>query len=99
MQLPPQPDREKYPTYQTRQCKSFDKLLAWARQYNACFKYEGVVNSEGFPTKDPFEHFHYCPPESPYLPLMTEFFKQRGKGLNLSKAYEIAMGAVEENNF
>ena len=66
MQLPPPPYREKYADYQTRQCKSWDKLMDWARQYNACYQNENIKDYNGVATDDGFEHFKYCPQGSPY---------------------------------
>ena len=75
MQLPPQPYRQKYAEYQNRQCKSWDKLMTWARQHNACYQNENIVDADGFPSEDAFEHFKYCPQGSPHSPLVEKFFR------------------------
>lgn len=89
MQLPPEPYRQKYAKYQTRQCRSFDKLTEWARQYNACYQNENVVDANGNPTEDPFENFKYCPEGSPYKPLMEKFFRQKAAGIDAIEAYDM----------
>ena len=88
MQLPPQPYRKKYADYQTRHCKSWDKLMDWARQYNACYQNENIKDSNGVPTDDAFEHFKYCPQGSPHIPQMEKFFAQKAQGINATQAYD-----------
>jgi hypothetical protein len=43
---------------QTRQCRSWDKLEAWARDHTACYRDIGR-DVEGFPM---IEKFKFCPP-------------------------------------
>ena len=62
-------------------------MMAWARKYNACYKNENIQDMYGNPTKEPFEHFKYCPEGSPYKALMEKFFEQRAQGINATEAY------------
>jgi len=55
---------------QTRQCRDWSKLESFAKQNNACYRY-------GDPTwdkKSQYERFMFCPTDSPYLPVVREFF-------------------------
>ena len=45
---------------QTRQCRSWEKLEEWAKQYNSC--YGGVSGNPG----PLIEVYKYCPKGSPY---------------------------------
>ncbi len=41
-----------------------------------------------FPSEDAFEHFKYCPQESPHSPLVERFFAQKAQGVKATKAYD-----------
>lgn len=56
--------------------------MEWARQYNACYQNENILDSSGVPTEDPFEHFKYCPDNSPFTPVMEQWFEQRAQGFD-----------------
>jgi hypothetical protein len=66
--------------------------MTWARQYNACYKKDNIVDMNGLPTYDAFEHFKYCPEGSPYTLTMEKFFAQRSQGMNATEAHEILHG-------
>ena len=61
---------------QTRQCRDWDKLIAWTQdpQRHACFRmlsdYRKVPHS--------LEQFAYCDKESPYFPIAEEYFAEHG---------------------
>ena len=61
--------------------------MTWARQFNACYKNENITDANGIASDDPFEHFKYCPENSPHTPLMEKFFEQRARGINATEAY------------
>ncbi len=45
---------------QTRQCRSWEKLEEWAKQYNSCY------GGDSFNPQPLIEHYKYCPKGSPY---------------------------------
>ena len=60
---------------QIRLCRDWNKLLAWSMQpkQNACHKfddYREVTNT--------LELFAFCPPDSPYYPVMESYFQIHG---------------------
>lgn len=55
---------------QVRQCRSWDKLEEWARQYNACFRYINQTSA----TLDEIQRFLYCPEGSPYRKEVAKVF-------------------------
>ncbi|RDL32062.1 uncharacterized protein BP5553_09464 [Venustampulla echinocandica] len=75
-QLPPQPYRENYAKFQTRQCKDWQALLRWAEERGACFQYD-VLDADGKPVEDIFEHYRFCPEGSPYIPAMESYFERK----------------------
>jgi len=77
-QLPPQPYRQKYARVQTRQCKSWQGLLDWAEEHNACFQND-VYDENGEPVKNEFEKYRFCPEGSPYTPVMESYFERHSK--------------------
>ena len=66
--------------------KSWNKLMEWARQYNAYYQNENIKDDNGDPTEDAFEHFKYCPQGSPHISLVEKFFAQKAQGINATKA-------------
>ena len=57
---------------QYRQCRSWDKLEVWAKQYNACYRY---VNQTATVEELPqIERFVYCPEGSPYIKEVEKVF-------------------------
>ena len=67
----PYPDKTEHPGSdgQVLMCRSWDKLEAWAEDYNACFAY---VNQTADISH--YERFKYCPKGSPYSDKVKEIF-------------------------
>ena len=60
---------------QQRKCRSWDKLEAWAKQFNSCYRY---VNESAGPEVLPrIERFIYCPEDSPYTAEVEKVFGPR----------------------
>ena len=77
-QVPPQPYRQKYAKSQTRQCRSWQKLLEWSNDHDACYKYDNVTNADGEPTDtNQLEHYRFCREGSPYIPVMEKYFDRQ----------------------
>ena len=61
---------------QTVMCRDYSKLVQWvyAPERNACHKalsdYRSITHS--------IERYAYCPKDSPYFPVMTRYFQQKG---------------------
>ena len=55
---------------QTRMCRSWDGLDAWAREQTACFAYVNETQGVGAV----LDRFRYCPRDSPLLAPMREYF-------------------------
>ncbi|MCJ1478395.1 hypothetical protein MMC13_007075 [Lambiella insularis] len=66
---------------QKRLCRDWNKLLEFARDHNACYRY---ISAEA-DTWDQFERFKFCPKGSPYWPKVEEHF---GKGGDWEPEYE-----------
>ena len=77
-QLPPEPYRQKYAQFQSRQCKDWDQLLRWAKQHNSCFQYDNVTDAQGHPTDNQIDHYKFCPEDSPFKPVMERYFEGKG---------------------
>ena len=60
---------------QSRQCRDWGKLEAWAREHNSCYRYGDFVVEDKIPSQ--LGRFKYCPSDSPYLPAVRKHF---GKG-------------------
>lgn len=57
---------------QYRQCRSWDKLETWAKQYNSCYRY---INETETPDQFPqIQRFVWCPEGSPYRAQVEELF-------------------------
>lgn len=54
---------------QVRQCRSWDKLEEWARQYNSCYR---SVNQTS--DIEQIQRFLYCPKGSPYRKEVAKVF-------------------------
>ncbi|KAH8660812.1 hypothetical protein BGZ60DRAFT_381676, partial [Tricladium varicosporioides] len=75
-ELPPAPYREKYARFQSRQCKDWGALLKWSEENSACYHYT-VMGEDGRPkAAHPFEHYQFCPKDSPFTPTMEQYFKE-----------------------
>ncbi|PQE26543.1 Tat pathway signal sequence protein [Rutstroemia sp. NJR-2017a BBW] len=59
--------------HQERQCRDWNKLEAWAKENTACYRY----GDPSWNDKSQYERVKFCPDDSPYLPIIREFF---GKG-------------------
>ncbi|KAK4691232.1 hypothetical protein P7C71_g5720, partial [Lecanoromycetidae sp. Uapishka_2] len=55
---------------QTRQCRDFGALQAWAQDRTACYKFTHYND----PTWSRTDRLQYCPHDSPYLPRIREHF-------------------------
>ena len=66
-----EPWPENHPV-QSRMCRSWDKLTAWARPLTACYKY---INEEA-KHLDSLERYKFCEPGSPYLPKVRAYWKE-----------------------
>lgn len=60
---------------QSRQCRDWGKLEAWARTHHSCYRYGDFVVEDKLPSQ--LGRFKYCPRDSPYLPAVRKYF---GKG-------------------
>lgn len=57
---------------QYRQCRSWDELSAWAKQYPACYRY---INETQTPQEFPqIQRFVWCPEGSPYRAEVEKLF-------------------------
>lgn len=54
---------------QVRQCRSWDKLEEWARQYNSCYRFVNQTSDI-----DRIQRFLYCPEGSPYRKEVAKVF-------------------------
>ena len=77
-ELPAEGYRDRYDKFQTRTCKSWDGLLEWADQYNACYKNDNVTDASGNELENVIEYYTYCPKNSPYKEAMIEHFREEG---------------------
>lgn len=66
------------PRGQSRVCKDWDALVDWAQEHNACYQHI-TDDEEGFAEEhDEIERYAACPPTSPYLHKMQEYFGSTG---------------------
>ena len=55
---------------QIRMCRDFNKLDAWAKEHDGCYKYVEPGNED----ISNLERFKYCRKGSKYLPKVREYF-------------------------
>ncbi|KAH8705818.1 hypothetical protein BGW36DRAFT_354212 [Talaromyces proteolyticus] len=53
-----------------RQCRDWSKLDRWAKENTACYGYDNEAADDSGGIK----HYKYCPRDSPYAPVMREYF-------------------------
>ncbi|KAF1832568.1 hypothetical protein BDW02DRAFT_423229 [Decorospora gaudefroyi] len=60
---------------QIRQCRDWDKLIAWARRpdQHACYEFDDYREAT-----NTLENFAFCPPDSPYRDFQQAYFKYHG---------------------
>jgi len=87
-QLPPEPYRKNYAKFQTRQCKNWEGLVDWAQERSSCFHYN-VLDDNGEPVKNQFEHYRFCPEGSPYTQVMERYFERKAAKEAQKKAMEV----------
>ena len=59
---------------QMRMCRDWDKLEAWAKQYNSCWNYVDEAHDH----QNELERYIYCPPESPYFARSQRWAQKHG---------------------
>ena len=61
---------------QVMQCRDWSQLVAWSRypDQNACFE----LFSDYRPVAHRLEQYAHCPEDSPYYPVMKEYFERHG---------------------
>jgi hypothetical protein len=67
----------------TRQCRDWDKLLAWATRpdQHACYEFDDYREAT-----NTLELFAFCPPNSPYREFQQAYFEYHGH----KDAYELS---------
>lgn len=69
------------PRGQSRTCKDWDALVAWADDHNACYQHISD-DEEGFSERhDEVERYTNCPEMSPYLRKMQDYVKSTEQGI------------------
>ena len=58
---------------QMRQCKDWSKMVSWARENTACFRY-GTLEERN--SLSQIARYKYCPKDSPYLPTIRSYFNK-----------------------
>lgn len=60
---------------QVRQCRDWNKLVAWATRpdQHACYKFDDYREAT-----NTLELFAFCPQDSPYLPFVKAYFEYHG---------------------
>lgn len=74
---------------QIRQCRSWNKLTDWATRpdQHACHIFDDYREAT-----NTLELFAFCPPDSPYRPIMEAYFEYHGH----KDAYEPKVESAEE---
>ena len=70
---PPIRHEDPGPRGQTRVCKNWDALVAWAKPRNACYGH--VTDDDSFYMEhSEVDRYRFCPPDSPYRETMEKYF-------------------------
>jgi len=59
------------PRVQSRQCRDWNGLLEWTKQFNSCY---GRISDDEPRRFLEIERYKFCPKNSPYLPAVREYF-------------------------